>query len=60
MDDGPDGPVAIDYKTGFASKKADDYRSGAALQLPVYLQAVAKETANAAESVRAEYWYATR
>ena len=60
VDQGPEGPVAIDYKTGFARKKGDDYRSGAALQLPVYLAAVARETGAPADSVRAEYWYATR
>ena len=60
VDEGPEGPVAIDYKTGSASKQASDYRSGAALQLPVYLEAVARATGAPVESVRAEYWYATR
>ena len=60
VDRGPEGPVAIDYKTGAAWKQASDYRSGAALQLPIYLQAVAEETGAPIEEVRAEYWYATR
>ncbi len=60
VDRGPEGAVAIDYKTGAASKQGGDYRSGAALQLPVYLQAVARETGDPVEEVRAEYWYATR
>ena len=60
VDRGPEGAIAIDYKTGAASKQGGDYRSGAALQLPVYLQAVARETGDPVEEVRAEYWYATR
>ena len=60
VDRGPEGAVAVDYKTGAASKRGDDYRSGAALQLPIYLQAVANETGEPAQNVRAEYWYATR
>ena len=60
VDRGPEGAVAIDYKTGAASKQGSDYRSGAALQLPIYLQAVAEETGAPIEEVRAEYWYATR
>lgn len=60
VDEGPDGYVAIDYKTGRASKEAGDYVSGAALQLPIYLQAVAQEYNVEAASVASEYWYATR
>ncbi|MEE9277369.1 MAG: PD-(D/E)XK nuclease family protein, partial [Dehalococcoidia bacterium] len=60
IDQGPDGLVAIDYKTGRASKSAGDYRSGAALQLPIYLQAVAQKHEVDPASVEAEYWYATR
>ena len=60
VDEGPTGPVAMDYKTGAARKRADEYRSGAALQLPVYLHAVAEALDLAPEDVEAEYWYATR
>ena len=59
VDEGPDGLVAIDYKTGRASKEAQDYASGSALQLPVYLHAVAQEFGRPAEEIRAEYWYAS-
>ena len=60
VDAGPDGYVAIDYKTGRAHKSAGDYRSGAALQLPVYIQAVGREYGCDPASVEAAYWYATR
>ena len=60
VDEGPDGLIAVDYKTGRASREASEYRSGAALQLPVYLQGVAKHFNVDPASVAAEYWYATR
>ncbi len=60
VDMGPDGPIAIDYKTGRARKRAGDYRNGSALQLPVYLHAVAAARGLDPAAVRAEYWYATR
>lgn len=61
IDQGPDGNyVAIDYKTGRASRAAGEYVSGAALQLPVYLQAVAQRFNVPPEDVQAAYWYVTR
>lgn len=60
VDEGPDGLIAVDYKTGRAGREADEYRSGAALQLPVYLQGVAKHYGVEPASVSAEYWYASR
>ena len=60
VDQGRDGFVAIDYKTGRARKEATQYRSGTALQLPIYLQAVARHYDADPASVEAEYWYATR
>ncbi len=59
VDRGPDGLVAIDYKTGRASKDAGAYRSGQALQLPIYIQAAAGEMAEPTERISAEYFYAT-
>jgi RecB family exonuclease len=59
IDQGPDGLVAIDYKTGRASKDAGAYRSGQALQLPIYIQAVAGEMAEPTDRISAEYFYAT-
>ena len=60
IDEGPEGYVAIDYKTGRASRAAGAYVSGAALQLPVYLQAVARRFDVRPEAVQAAYWYVTR
>ena len=60
VDQGAEGVVAIDYKTGAFRKRAEDYRDGSALQLPIYLQAAAREFGGEPTSARAEYWYATR
>ncbi|MCZ6544164.1 MAG: exodeoxyribonuclease V subunit gamma [Chloroflexi bacterium] len=59
VDQGPEGLVAVDYKTGRLYKRADAYRNGSALQLPVYAQAVANHYGEPLERVSAEYWYAT-
>ena len=60
VDSRPEGIVAIDYKTGGFRKRAEDYRDGSALQLPIYLQAAAREFGGDPLSAEAEYWYATR
>ena len=60
VDQGPEGIVAIDYKSGSARRQAEDYRSGVALQLPIYLAAAARQYGVDREQVEAEYWYATR
>ena len=60
VDHGPEGLVAMDYKTGAVRKRAEDFRDGSALQLPIYLQAAARAFGGEATSARAEYWYATR
>ncbi len=60
VDRGPEGIVAIDYKTGAFRKRAEDYRGGSALQLPIYLLAAAREFGDEPGAARAEYWYATR
>ena len=60
VDRGPAGIVAIDYKTGASRKRAEDYRDGSALQLPIYLLAAAREFGDEPGAARAEYWYATR
>lgn len=60
VDRGPEGIVAIDYKTGAFRKRAEDYRDGSALQLPIYLLAAAREFGDDPRTARAEYWYATR
>ena len=51
--------MAIDYKTGRAFKKAESYKNGSALQLPLYIHGVADKYGVPRDDVAAEYWYAT-
>ncbi len=51
--------TAVDYKTGKAFKKAESYKNGSALQLPLYIHGVADKYGVPRDEVAAEYWYAT-
>lgn len=50
----------VDYKTGRAWEKADGYRRGRSLQLPLYLSAACREMDAPIEGSRAEYHYVSR
>lgn len=50
----------VDYKTGRVWEKADGYRRGRSLQLPLYLNAACREMDAAVDGSRAEYHYVSR
>lgn len=50
----------VDYKTGRVWEKADGYRRGRSLQLPLYLSAACQEMGAAIDGSRAEYHYVSR
>ena len=60
VDQGPKGLIAIDYKTGDAIRSAEAYRSGSALQLPIYIHGIADHYGIEPTEAAAEFWYASR
>ena len=58
LDRSPQGLRVVDYKTGSAGwDKADGYRKGGTLQLPLYLHAAAQEEGVPLSDCRAEFHY---